>query len=829
MAPPQAKNSRQNPPRIGVLVAAWTFFALPAAAQTLASAEPLSPRQQALAEERARKAEEARAHGYWIVGPGEHLRLIARQFCPGDKLCERYLSERIFAHNRDAFFEANPDRLRPGARLDLPRAVLEPDTAAASGGATATAAERPRPAPPATPPRASAAAPPSPAPSPPAPSPPAPSPPASPPSPPAGNVTAPEFAVGPPPQRPAPATQAYVDQLIEGGAGASEAAIPVDEAALAPGQRSFSAEYRVEGRYPPAGGHGLEQGVNLSMRRETLNYGDFYIDAAVRDSRPAAGEIDTGRRNGGRFTIFQQRFPLTQGWLADSALGIVRTPPSALVNSSYRVFLPTSLMSGATTVVSDGKQDVTAYAGHLGQLLGDAVQAFDPTSGNVAGLGYATRAGPWTLGGQAIALRGNAQVADHEGATLAAEYGQFGAAVHDKAQVVANNNGRAGGWFDGDVTTGRLRNRFGLFTIDPDLQWGDGSVANDQRGAYYRADWHMLRYTLAGGLDVQQTNLRDDPLKAATKSATGYGTFSLRIDRDLTLGGGATYQDAHNKFTVSPRGSQLTLNGYASWNTALGLSRWDLTTFRGTSTGIPDNTIDTLSWNQEWPALGYVRVSSTLTLAREKALGLRTDRSSFGVSAHGALFTEGLWDASVVYGRIDAPTGAENNVNVSATATWPFARNWAATAQASITTFDALPALPGSDIPATQHDKRVLLGVRYEESSGVPYQTLGLRGGAGSGRLSGMVFFDDNGDGIRQPNERGAPGLTIYLDGRFPTTTDAQGRFSFAVVTPGSHGLRILNESLPLPWSIDDARPPVANVPLRGDVVVDIPLTKIRP
>jgi len=49
------------------------------------------------------------------------------------------------------------------------------------------------------------------------------------------------------------------------------------------------------------------------------------------------------------------------------------------------------------------------------------------------------------------------------------------------------------------------------------------------------------------------------------------------------------------------------------------------------------------------------------------------------------------------------------------------------------------------------------------------------------------------------------------------------------VVSPGSHGLRILNESLPLPWSIDEDHPPVANVPLRGDVVVDIPLTKIRP
>jgi hypothetical protein len=771
----------------------------------LAAAEATSPQHSTAAEERARKVDEARAHGYWIVAPGEHLRLIARQFCPGDKVCERQLGERIFAHNQDAFVGANPDRIRPGAKLDMSPQVLAPGTNVAqvpTAAATAASASSATPSTPVTPAKPAA---------------------------PATTVPAPEFAVGPPVQRAPAAAQAYVDQLIEGGTAQSEAAEPVDEAALAPGQRSFSAEYRMEGRYPPGGGHGLEQGVNLSMRRETLNYGDFYIDAAVRHDRLAPGETETGRATGGRFTLLQQRFPLTEGWLADSALGIVRTPPTALVNSSYRVFLPTSLMSGASTVVSDGRNDFLAYGGHVGQLLGDAVQSFDPTSGNVAGLGYTTRAGPWTLGGQAIALRGNAQVADHEGATLAAEYGQFGALVHNKAQVVADNDGRAGGWFDGDVQTGRLRNRFGLFTLDPDLKWGDGSVANDQRGGYYRADWRMLRYTFGGGLDLLQTNLRDDPLKAATKSATGYGTFSLRIDRDLTLGGGATYQDAHNKFTESARGSQLTLNGYASWNTSLGLSRWDLTTFRGTATGVPDNTIDTFSWNQEYPALGYVRMSSTLTLAREKALGLSTDRSSFGVSARGTFLTEGLWDASVVYGHITGPTGAENNFNVNATASWPFARNWAATAQASITTFDALPVIPGSELPVTQHDKRVLIGVRYEESSGVPYQTLGLRGGAGSGRVSGVVFFDENGDGVRQPNERVAAGITIFLDGRFPATTDSQGRYSFAVVTPGSHTLRILNESLPLPWSTDEDRPPLANVPLRGDVVLDIPLTRIRP
>jgi hypothetical protein len=706
----------------------------------------------------------------------------------------------MFEHNPRAFFKGDRDRLIPGTKLALPpemvtKGVAPPPAAAAREGAPVT-------------PAAPTSAPSSPT-----------------------AVPAPEFAVGPPVQarRAAPEEQPYVDQLIEGGAAEPEAAIPAEEAALAPGQRYFSAEYRMEARYPPGGGHGIEQGVNLALRRETLNYGDFYLEGALRDTTLAPGEIETSRRNGGRFTLYQERFPLVQGWLADSAFGVVRTPPSALVNSSYRIFLPTSLMAGASTVVSDGKQDVMMYAGHVGRLDGSAVQSFDPTSGNLAGLGYTRRAGPWTFGGQAIGLRGNSQVPDHEAATLAAEYGTFGALVHNKAQVVADSDGNAGAWFDGDMTSGRLRQRFGVYNLDPDLKWGDGSLANDQRGAYWRGDYHLLRYTLAGGLDAAQTNIRDDPAKAATRSGTGYGTFSLRIDRNLTVGAGLTYQGTRNRFTASPRGSAVSATAFASWNTPLGLSRFDFTSFRGTATGIPDNTIDTFSWSQDWPALEFARITSTMTLARESSLGLRTNRASLGVSAHGTLAANGLWDASVVYGRIDGPNGVSDNVNVSGTASWPFARNWAALAQLSVNTFDVLPAIPGTEPPALLHDKRLLLGVRYEESSGTSYQALGLRGGAGSGRLSGVVFFDENGDGIRQPTERGAPNVTIYLDGRFPTTTDAQGRFSFSVVTPGSHALRLLNEALPLPWTLDEDRPTVTNVPLRGEAVLDIPLTKIRP
>ncbi len=411
----------------------------------LAAEQPVSPRQQRLLEELAHKAAEARAHGYWVVGAGEHLRLIARQFCPGDKLCERHLSERILAHNKNAFFDGDPDRMRPGARLDMSGEVLEPAAVAQPKAAAPVPSQAAMPA---TPSPSTAAAP---------------TPSAS--APPvactvctrAGRADlAATVGIIAREQR----HHARIRHRAARSARHARAASlrrPADRGrhrgvGSRDGGRRGGARARaalVLGRIPhgsalPPGRRARPRAgrESLDAARDAQTYGDLYIDAGVRDNRPAPGEIDTGRPQGGRFTLYQQRFPLTQGWLADSGLGVVRTPPSALVNSSYRVYLPTSLMAGANTIVSDGKQEVSAYAGHIGQLLGDAVQSFDPTSGNVAGLGYTTRNGPWTVGGQAIALRGNSQVADHEGATLAAEYGQFGAIVHDKAQLVADN-GRA--------------------------------------------------------------------------------------------------------------------------------------------------------------------------------------------------------------------------------------------------------------------------------------------------------------------------------------------------------------------------------------------------
>lgn len=780
-----------------------TLIAILALLPAAAPAASLSPERQAILAARDRKAAEARVRGYWIVQKGEHLRLIAQQFFHGDRTRQARLRAWLLQHNPRAFVHGDPDRLIPGARLKLPPDVTQtPENAPkiVAHGATGPQSSAPSPIPAAPPP--------------------------------AARARVPEFSQEPPhaaKAAPKPAPAPYVDRLISGASEEPESTLPIDAAAMLPGQRYVSAEYRAELRAPPGGGRGLEQGLALHGRRETLDYGDFIFDAAFRDTALAPGEASAQRRYGARFTLYQQAFPVTERWLADSSFGVARTPP-VFLTSSYRIFLPTSLFGGASTVVSDGSRAWMLYAGRIGRLEGSTVQTFDATSGSVAGVGYVQHAGAWTAGAQAIRLRGSAEVPDHDAATLGVEYGSIATRVHEKAQVVADDHSRFGAWFDGDVASGRLRQRFGFYHLDPGLQWSEAPMMNDQRGAYWRGDYQMLRYTVSGGVDLLRTNLRDDPSRAAMRSGTAYGTFSLRIDRDLTLGGGLTYQRASERYTSSPRVSSLTVNAYAAWMTSLGLSRLDLDSYRGLSAGTVDSTIDTLSWSQEWPAAGPVRWTSTLTYSNESELGTRTRRSSAGVSAHGPLLSDLQWDGSVVYGRVQGPQGTENDFNVSANATWPFARNWSAIAQVSWTTFQALPLFPGTDVaPSTLEDKRVLLGVRYEESSGTPYRTLGLRNAPGSGRLSGVVFFDENGDGIREPTERGAANVTIYLDSRFPVTTDAQGRYSFPAVSPGTHSLRILNEALPLPWSVSERHPPVANVPLRGDAVLDIPLTKIRP
>ncbi len=100
--------------------------------------------------------------------------------------------------------------------------------------------------------------------------------------------------------------------------------------------------------------------------------------------------------------------------------------------------------------------------------------------------------------------------------------------------------------------------------------------------------------------------------------------------------------------------------------------------------------------------------------------------------------------------------------------------------------------------------------------------------GNGSGSVGGRVFYDANKDGRIQPDEPGAQGIEVVLDGRYRTTTDAQGRFLFPMVGIGRHQLSITLDSVPLPWGAADGAVLSIDVPLRGEAHAEIPITKVE-
>jgi len=173
---------------------------------------------------------------------------------------------------------------------------------------------------------------------------------------------------------------------------------------------------------------------------------------------------------------------------------------------------------------------------------------------------------------------------------------------------------------------------------------------------------------------------------------------------------------------------------------------------------------------------------------------------------------------------------ADNGYSFNADARWAFLRNWYASLSANYnaSTYDIDEAglLVRSQ---TSGSNSIWLNIGYSRSSGRPHQVFGRTNGrAGTGRISGQVFFDENRDSIRQPTEPAAAGVAVLLDGRYETRTDAQGRYSFSPVATGRHEVRVLTEDVPLPWGLEDERAVPVEIGFRRDSILAFALQRMN-
>ncbi|HZC77732.1 MAG TPA: SdrD B-like domain-containing protein, partial [Ktedonobacterales bacterium] len=96
------------------------------------------------------------------------------------------------------------------------------------------------------------------------------------------------------------------------------------------------------------------------------------------------------------------------------------------------------------------------------------------------------------------------------------------------------------------------------------------------------------------------------------------------------------------------------------------------------------------------------------------------------------------------------------------------------------------------------------------------------------GRLTGVIYLDANENGRFDAGETGAANVTVILDGRFSTRTDANGRFDFPAVAAGHHVLRVQADALPLPWTLADEGRTEVEVGTRDRVDVNIGALRLK-
>ncbi len=563
-----------------------------------------------------------------------------------------------------------------------------------------------------------------------------------------------------------------------------------------------------------------EDGVLFGLKRETENYGAFSLEGSLRE-----GGHDV-------VTAWQRNLAFEDGWRANNGLGMINTPSIDLTRRQYRFFIPTMTMVGGSTEFINGPgTQLTAGVGQPGIYTGIRVPAFFRLPGTVFSAGGQTApAENWEVGIQAVGandvyLNPNPYTnfkgpsLSTTGTLASAAWKGTGASVQANIIGVESNlNGfHGGGWIDGWFRGELVDHNAGVFRLEPGLLWGNQQIVNDMQGAYYRANYQSRQWQLDGGVDYAT------PVSGAYRGSTYVtGNARYQVSRDWGLGGGANVRqglsDAWSAFA-------FTDNQNAWGSTRLQVNHAEDTTRQGSQ----------LTLDQTWPMRQSFRLSTAVSMLHEQS-----DFGSFsnvGLSVYGGgdLGNNVTVDGNIQWNsKAGLVQGPSTYVNVAVN--WRFLPNWMASVFAyenNATVWRPLVVdspIMNPDLTETQkwNDRGVFLSLRYEFNAGRSTAPLGGLPGDGAGRVTGIIYFDQNDDGRMNSGEQGVANLTVILNGKFVTRTDSTGRFEFPQVRSGNNVITVQPDNLPLPWRLRDEGHREFVVNVRGTTTLEIGAFRTR-
>lgn len=654
----------------------------------------------------------------------------------------------------------------------------------------------------------------------------------------------------PPADPPPDEALAYQDRYIAGGTLTPDISsgdyVTSDTTGLARSVRIDGVVSSLSQQGPGAQPAVNENGLIVNAQWDTATFGAWSADLGARaggSQRSASGNAygDTS------FSLHERGMPFDDGWQTDNAVGDINTPLIDLARLQPRFLLTSSPMAGLDSEWRgpDGLQFV-AGAGEPGIYEGIKVPTFQTLGGSTGTLGAQWSPAPqWSFGAEFAAARDVTLYYESLDNTVTtptlprftSDTGYLSGAWQDggsRAQLnfidgsVDGLGNSFGAWLDAAHTAGAFTNGFGLFRIDPNLAWGNQVITNDVQGGYYRLGYQTRRWVADIGVD-----------QVSSVSGTGVNTTFVngdaryQLSRDLGVGGVANIRRSQGTDAWSLEGYLDELNSFGSGraqldyatapeanDTSLTLQQtWNMRTGTRLSTSV---AIDRTSGSSTTPQLAP-------TLAQQSTVVRLAVYGGGDLSARLSIDGSLQW-ADTIAGQAAASTSADVSLTWQVTPSWSvlatYYENRVGSWTPLIVSSPLTPATP-TVIPASG-ERGVFLTVRYQAARGLHFAPLGGAPGQGSGRLSGVVYLDSNENGRFDAGESGAANVTVILDGRFSTRTDASGRFDFPAVAAGHHVLTVQSDNLPLPWTLTNAGRTEVDVGTRDRVAVDIGAVRMK-
>ncbi len=667
-------------------------------------------------------------------------------------------------------------------------------------------------------------------------------------------------------------TSDYIDRVLESGAQ-SESEAPSTGATAAGWPRSFSVElqdWRQSGS-PAVSNQTLLLGGYL----DTPDYGALsahfnlnrYHDtfSSPGDSGVFSAAASAGRyRNASTWRIDQRGMPFNDGWLANNSIGDINTASTPLSRGGLGyVYLPTLPVEGVSSVFERaGRSSLNASFGRLGYFDGLDFQGFALTRGNAASLGLQQQiggdTGPLAAGRSDAALQwlstrrfdasGQAsRLQDTDSfwgalswqgvapwaAALGSGLGSLGerpGGLRVQANLAHSASGPSddsslaprdaanGGWLDAAWRTDWLQQRASLFYFQPSLRWGSNPIASDLRGASWRGDVATRQWQLGGNMELSES-------VSGLSGRSLYGGVFGRYRLDS--------RDALSATLAARTGNQQAQSLQVNWEH---ISRWGQTQWYADTAHQPETNLLRLGVDQAWSVGETHTLSTSLAMDRSAQAGSSVSSISYGVLGSLPLAGARL-DLSVRGTRRTASTDGSNFLNASARLNWPLAYGWSFIAQYTAArgreslnpmVMSALTSASQGVPDVIPESRTFLLALRYESRAGSASAPIGGLPGSGAGRIEGHVFFDQNANGTREANEGGTAGVSVVLDQRYMTHTDAQGYYSFPSVAAGSHQIELVPDNLPLPWTALQREAVRVEVRVRETVTLEMAVQRDR-